>query len=159
MSLVIDEAVLKSAGKSIDSSEVVIRERVVDSFGRSYATGKRKNAVAKVWIKSGSGAVTINGKPAKDYLNRDILLTVLSEPLVATENLGKIDVVAKTLGGGKSGQAGAIRHGIGKALVLFDPDCHRILRSEGYLTRDSRVVESKKYGLKKARKAQTYRKR
>lgn len=133
--------------------------QVKDSLGRSYATGKRKNAIAKVWIKAGTGKVIINKLEIKKYFGREILVNIAKAPLGATKNENKFDIIATILGGGKSGQAGALSHGISKALVLFEPANQPILRSSGFLTRDPRVVERKKYGLKKARKGQTYRKR
>ncbi|MCE2687496.1 MAG: 30S ribosomal protein S9 [Rickettsiales bacterium] len=145
--------------KSKNSLENQQSKQKIDSLGRSYSTGKRKNAVAKVWIKNGSGKITINNIDAKLYLGREILFNISCYPFEATKNTNKFDVVAQVNGGGKSGQAGALAHGISKALVLFDPSNHQLLRTGGFLTRDSRVVERKKYGLKKARKAQTYRKR
>jgi small subunit ribosomal protein S9 len=135
------------------------RERKVDAQGRAYATGKRKNAAARVWIKKGTGKVSVNDREAKIYLGREILFNIAVAPFGATKNENKFDVFATISGGGKSGQAGALAHGISKALVAFDPTTHKALRDGGFLTRDSRVVERKKYGLKKARKAQTYRKR
>ncbi len=148
------------------SKEVIIevdnqnaRKAQVDSLGRSYATGKRKNSIARVWIKKGKGKITINNKDIKKYFGREILSVIAKQPLVATNNDNKFDITATAVGGGLSGQAGAVLLGISKALVLFDPETHSILRKNGFLTRDSRVVERKKYGLKKARKGQTYRKR
>ena len=135
------------------------RERIVDQLGRSYATGKRKNSIAKVWIKKGTGKFDINGKGLQAYFGREILAVIVNQPLVATKNQDKFDIKATLLGGGMSGQAGALLLGISKALVAFEPDSHKALRDGGFLTRDSRVVERKKYGLKKARKDQTYRKR
>lgn len=135
------------------------REKKIDSLGRSYGTGKRKNAAARVWIKKGTGKVKINDRDAKEYLGREILFNIAVAPFGATKNENKFDVISTISGGGKSGQAGALAHGISKALVAFDPETHKSLRDGGFLTRDSRVVERKKYGLKKARKAQTYRKR
>ncbi len=135
------------------------RERKVDKLGRAYATGKRKNSIAKVWIKKGTGKFDVNGKDLKAYFGREILAVIVNQPLVATKNEDKFDVKTTLLGGGMSGQAGALLLGISKALVAFDPETHKTLRDGGFLTRDSRVVERKKYGLKKARKAQTYRKR
>jgi small subunit ribosomal protein S9 len=126
---------------------------------KTYSTGKRKNSVAKVWIKKGSGEITINGRKAKIYLGREILFNIVNHPFDAIKSEKKFDVIAQVNGGGLSGQAGALAHGISKALVKFDENNHKILRASGFLTRDSRVVERKKYGLKKARKAQTYRKR
>lgn len=137
----------------------IVREPKVDAQGRAYATGKRKNAIARVWIKKGSGKVEINCRDGKTYLGREILFNIARAPFGATKNDSKFDVVAKISGGGLSGQAGALAHGISKALVAFDPTTHKTLRVGGFLTRDSRIVERKKYGLKKARKAQTYRKR
>jgi len=136
-----------------------IRERKVDKLGRAYATGKRKNSIAKVWIKKGTGKFDVNGKGLKEYFGREILAVIVNQPLVATQNEDKFDIKTTLLGGGMSGQAGALLLGISKALVAFDPETHKALRAGGFLTRDSRVVERKKYGLKKARKDQTYRKR
>jgi small subunit ribosomal protein S9 len=154
---IIKEKILEIQSKN--SPEQDKYKQKIDSLGRSYATGKRKNAVAKVWIKKGSGKITINTMDAKLYLGREILFNISCYPFDATKNTNKFDVIAQVNGGGKSGQAGAVAHGISKALVLFDPSNHQLLRTGGFLTRDSRVVERKKYGLKKARKAQTYRKR
>ncbi len=131
----------------------------IDSLGRSYATGKRKNAIARVWIKKGSGKITVNGRDAKTYFGREILYNISKEPFIAVKSENKFDVVATLCGGGLGGQAGALSHGISKALSIFDPENRLALRTQGFLTRDSRVVERKKYGLKKARKGQTYRKR
>jgi small subunit ribosomal protein S9 len=139
--------------------EIVAKEPKIDAQGRAYATGKRKNAAARVWIKKGHGKVEINGRDGKTYLGREIMFNVARAPFGATKTENKFDVVATISGGGLSGQAGALAHGISKALVAFDPTTHKVLRAGGFLTRDSRVVERKKYGLKKARKAQTYRKR
>lgn len=139
--------------------QAVVRESKIDAQGRSYATGKRKNAVARVWIKKGTGKIQINDRDAKTYLGREILFNIIRFPFSATNNENKFDVIATISGGGKTGQAGALAHGISKALVAFDPNTHSALRAGGFLTRDSRVVERKKYGLKKARKGQTYRKR
>lgn len=142
------------------TQEVVLeREQKIDEQGRSYATGKRKNAIARVWIKKGSGKVSVNGRDAKTYLGREILFNISMAPFGATNNANKFDVTATIVGGGLSGQSGALAHGISKALVAFDPTTHKELRANGFMTRDSRVVERKKYGLKKARKGQTYRKR
>jgi small subunit ribosomal protein S9 len=137
----------------------VVREAKVDAQGRAYATGKRKNAIARVWIKKGTGKVTINDRDGRTYLSREILFNIARAPFGAVKSSNKFDVIATMNGGGLSGQAGALSNGIAKALVAFDPETHKSLRDAGFLTRDSRVVERKKYGLKKARKAQTYRKR
>ncbi len=143
----------------IENSEIQTREPKIDAQGRSYGTGKRKNSIAKVWIKKGSGKITINGREGRVYLGREILFNIVKFPFLVTKNENKFDVIASINGGGLTGQAGALAHGISKALADFDPNVRKILRVDGFLTRDSRVVERKKYGLKKARKGQTYRKR
>lgn len=135
------------------------KKEAIDALGRAYATGKRKNAIAKVWLKKGSGEITINGKNASDYLQRPILNVVINVPFVITDTQEKFDVVCQVLGGGLSGQAGAIRHGISKALQLYNIIYRPELKSAGLLTRDSRVVERKKAGLIKARKGQVYKRR
>ena len=155
MSSVLKEKIIEVKEKI----EAIPRESKIDSKGRSYATGKRKNAIARVWIKKGTGKIEANGLEAQLYLGREILFNIAKAPFAAANGENKFDVIAKIVGGGKSGQAGALAHGISKALVAFDPTTHKALRVGGFLTRDSRVVERKKYGLKKARKAQTYRKR
>ncbi|NBV06313.1 MAG: 30S ribosomal protein S9 [Proteobacteria bacterium] len=138
---------------------VTTKVKKIDAQGRSYATGKRKNAAARVWIKKGTGKILVNDRDARTYFGREILFNIIRFPFGATKNDNKFDVVATISGGGMSGQAGALAHGISKALVAFDPENHKPLKAGGFLTRDSRVVERKKYGLKKARKGQTYRKR
>lgn len=131
-----------------------------DNLDRTYATGKRKNAVARVWIKKGTGSISINKVGADEYLKRPILEVVINTPFAVTETEGKFDVICTVCGGGLSGQAGAIKHGIAKALNLLNPEAYRkSLKSVGLLTRDSRVVERKKAGLKKARKGQVFSKR
>jgi small subunit ribosomal protein S9 len=153
----IKETIIEPTESSVEV--VVKKEPKIDVQGRSMATGKRKNAAARVWIKKGTGKISVNGREARLYFGREILVNIVNQPFVATKNGNKFDVVATIAGGGMSGQAGALAHGISKALVAFDPENHKVLRVGGFLTRDSRVVERKKYGLKKARKAQTYRKR
>ncbi len=150
------EKILEATANSESSVE---RVKQVDAQGRAYATGKRKNAAARVWIKKGTGKITVNDRDAKTYFGREILFNIIRFPFGATKTENKFDVVATINGGGLSGQAGALAHGISKALVAFDPENHKPLKTGGFLTRDSRVVERKKYGLKKARKGQTYRKR
>ena len=140
-------------------SELKIREKNIDSLGRAYATGKRKNSIARVWIKKGNGKFDINGKDLSSYFGREILSNIIKQPFDAIESNNKFDVIATTNGGGLSGQAGAVLLGISKALVRFNPEYYGILRKLGFMTRDSRIVERKKPGLKKARKGQTYRKR
>lgn len=148
-----------AATQSPENSSEIVREPAIDSLGRAYGTGKRKNAIARVWIKKGTGKIQVNRQELLAYFGREILVRMVDAPFKATNNQGKFDVFATATGGGKSGQAGALAHGISKALDAFDPSNHKILRSGDFLTRDSRVVERKKYGLKKARKGQTYRKR
>ena len=144
--------------KNIENPETNIKP-VLDAQGRSYATGKRKNAVARVWIKSGSGNLSINGKAIKDYFSRPVLNMLVHQPLELTNKKMNVDTVITVSGGGLSGQAGAIRHGISKALSLLDPNLRSILKSEGLLTRDSRIVERKKYGRRKARRRYQFSKR
>ena len=124
-----------------------------------YATGKRKNAIAKVWLSKGTGIITINGKPANEYLKRAILEVIINQPFGITDTNEKFDINCTALGGGLSGQAGAIKHAISIALQLLNPELRGALKTAGFLTRDSRVVERKKAGLKKARKGQVYQKR
>ena len=131
----------------------------IDELGRSYSTGRRKNAKARVWIKKGSGKITINNKDLVEYFARSVLQMIIVQPLEITERFSEIDVNATVIGGGLSGQAGAIRHGISRALTLFEPELRGKLKSEGFLTRDPRVVERKKYGKAKARKSFQFSKR
>ena len=131
----------------------------LDAQGRAYATGKRKNAVARVWIKPGSGTITINTRAIEKFFARPVLRMLIQQPLVATNRNGQYDVVCTVSGGGLSGQAGAVRHGISKALTNFEPDLRPTLKRGGFLTRDSRVVERKKYGRAKARRRFQYSKR
>ena len=138
---------------------VINREPVKDELGRSYATGKRKDAVARVWIKPGSGKVTVNGKEMNTYFARPVLQMILAQPFSVAGVSGQFDVVATVKGGGLSGQAGAVKHGVSKALQLFDPSLRPALKAAGFLTRDSRVVERKKYGKAKARKSFQFSKR
>ncbi|HXZ02036.1 MAG TPA: 30S ribosomal protein S9 [Stellaceae bacterium] len=131
----------------------------LDAQGRAYATGKRKNAVARVWIKPGSGKVTINERDSPVYFARPVLRMLLNQPFVVANRLGQYDVVCTVAGGGLSGQAGAVRHGISKALTYYEPDLRPVLKAQGFLTRDSRVVERKKYGKAKARRSFQFSKR
>ena len=131
----------------------------VDKQGRAYATGKRKDAVARVWIKPGAGKVTVNTREVEVYFARPVLRMMIQQPLVAASRAGQYDVVCTVAGGGLSGQAGAVRHGISKALTFFEPDLRSVLKKGGFLTRDSRVVERKKYGRAKARKSFQFSKR
>ena len=142
-----------------NENDMILPEKEVDDHGRSYATGKRKDAVARVWLKQGPGNITINGKSSDDYFARPVLRMLINQPLVASERKEQFDVICSVTGGGLSGQAGAVRHGISKALVLFEPELKKVLKSGGFLTRDSRVVERKKYGRRKARRSFQFSKR
>ena len=134
-------------------------EPQIDKDGRAYATGKRKNAVARVWIKPGKGQVTINGRDQEIYFARPVLRMMIAQPLQIADRLGQFDVVATVEGSGLSGQAGAVRHGISKALTYYEPGLRAVLKPHGFLTRDSRVVERKKYGKAKARRSFQFSKR
>ena len=131
----------------------------LDAKGRAYATGKRKNAVARVWIKPGTGKITVNGRDSPIYFARPVLRMLLNQPFVIVNRLGQFDVVCTVVGGGLSGQAGAVRHGISKALLNYEPGLRPALKAQGFLTRDSRVVERKKYGKAKARRSFQFSKR
>jgi small subunit ribosomal protein S9 len=131
----------------------------IDALGRSYATGKRKNAIARVWIKPGNGQVTVNGRNGLQYFARAVLQMLIGQPMETANRTGQFDVWCTVTGGGLSGQAGAVRHGISRALTYFEPDLRPVLKRGGFLTRDSRVVESKKYGRRKARRSFQFSKR
>ena len=146
--------------QSLSSNPVPIpAERKVDEFGRAYATGKRKNAVARVWIKPGKGQITINGRDQEVYFARPVLRMMIAQPLQVTDRLGQFDVIVTVEGSGLSGQAGAVRHAISKALTYYEPGLRTVLKPHGFLTRDSRVVERKKYGRAKARRSFQFSKR
>jgi small subunit ribosomal protein S9 len=130
-----------------------------DAQGRSYATGRRKNAVARVWIKPGRGEITVNDKPVGTYFARPVLRMLITQPFLVSDRYNQFDVICTVVGGGLSGQAGAVRHGISRALTYFEPDLRGILKGAGFLTRDSRVVERKKYGKAKARRSFQFSKR
>ena len=131
----------------------------LDKQGRAYATGKRKNAVARVWLKPGGGRVTVNERPVETFFARPVLRMLIQQPLVTANRNGQYDVICTVSGGGLSGQAGAVRHGISKALTNFEPDLRPVLKRGGFLTRDPRVVERKKYGKAKARRSFQFSKR
>ena len=131
----------------------------LDSRGRAYATGKRKNAVARVWLKPGAGRIVVNEKTFTDYFARPVLQMVVQQPILASNRAGQFDIIATVSGGGLSGQAGALRHGISKALTYYEPALRAILKKGGFLTRDSRTVERKKYGRAKARRSFQFSKR
>ena len=131
----------------------------LDKQGRAYATGKRKNAVARVWLKPGGGRVTVNERPVETFFARPVLRMLIQQPLVAANRQNQYDVTCRVSGGGLSGQAGAVRHGISKALTNYEPDLRPVLKRGGFLTRDPRVVERKKYGRAKARRSFQFSKR
>ena len=136
-----------------------VYEKKVDAQGRAYATGKRKDAVARVWVKPGPGKITVNGRDHVTYFARPVLRMILKQPLVTAQREDQFDVVCTVSGGGLSGQAGAVRHGISKALTRFEPELRGVLKKAGFLTRDARTVERKKYGKAKARKSFQFSKR
>ena len=139
--------------------EAATAEPKRDQFGRAYATGKRKNAIARVWIKPGKGQITINGRDQEIYFARPVLRMMIAQPLQIAGRLGEFDVIVTVVGSGLSGQAGAVRHGIAKALTYYEPGLRAVLKPHGFLTRDSRVVERKKYGKAKARRSFQFSKR
>ena len=143
----------------MNNTDENLAKPILDNLGRSYATGKRKNAVARVWIKDGSGKMVINGKDVDKYFLRPVLNMLVNQPLELTNKKMNVDTTVTVGGGGMSGQAGAVRHGISKALTLLDPNLRPILKTEGLLTRDSRIVERKKYGRRKARRRFQFSKR
>jgi small subunit ribosomal protein S9 len=141
------------------TAEVPLREQELDKEGRAYATGRRKDATARVWLKPGSGKVTVNGKDQEVYFARPTLRLIIDQPFAITERQGQYDVVATVKGGGLSGQAGAVKHGISQALTKYEPALRSTVKAAGFLTRDSRVVERKKYGRAKARRSFQFSKR
>ena len=144
---------------STPATAAIVREQQIDKQGRAYATGKRKNAVARVWIKPGKGSITINDRDQEVYFARPVLRMMIAQPLLVADRLGQFDVVVTVVGSGLSGQAGAVRHGISKALTYYKPGLRAVLKPHGFLTRDSRVVERKKYGRAKARRSFQFSKR
>lgn len=151
---------IKSLGtEAVVSSPVIPAEPKIDEQGRSYGTGRRKSAIARVWLKRGSGKIIINGKDQEEYFARPVLRLIIEQPLLAAERRTEYDVICTVKGSGLSGQAGAIRHGIARALVNYEPDLRRALKPGGFMTRDSREVERKKYGRAKARRSFQFSKR
>jgi small subunit ribosomal protein S9 len=148
---------LKGLGTAAE--ETIVREPKIDAQGRSYATGKRKNAIARVWIKPGKGQITINGRDQEVYFARPVLRMMIAQPLQVADRMGQFDVVVTVEGSGLSGQAGAVRHGLSKALTYYEPALRAVLKPHGFLTRDPRVVERKKYGKAKARRSFQFSKR
>ena len=146
-----------AGGTAADTAVVVAPKR--DALGRSYATGRRKNAIARVWVKPGKGNIEINGKPSTTYFARPVLRMLIGQPFLVTDREQQFDIFATVVGGGLSGQAGALRHGISRALTYYEPGLRGVLKKAGFLTRDSRVVERKKYGKAKARRSFQFSKR
>ncbi len=151
-----DESGVSTQGPQI---QAILREQQLDKFGRAYATGRRKDAVARVWLKPGSGKITVNGREQEVYFARPTLRLVINQPFGITDRAGQYDVIATVKGGGLSGQAGAVLHGIAQALSRFEPTLRTTVKRAGFLTRDPRVVERKKYGRAKARKSFQFSKR
>ncbi len=147
----------ETTGTSGSSPHVYVQK--LDKQGRAYATGKRKNAIARVWVKPGKGVITVNGRSLETYFARPVLRMIINQPIDTASRTAQFDVVCTVVGGGLSGQAGAVRHGISKALTLYEPELRPVLKTNGFLTRDSRVVERKKYGHKKARRRFQFSKR
>ncbi|MCK8786828.1 30S ribosomal protein S9 [Roseomonas sp. NAR14] len=142
-----------------DEGVAIVREPKRDAQGRSYATGKRKDAVARVWVKPGKGTIEVNGKPAAKYFARPVLRMLITQPFLVADRYQQFDVTCTVVGGGLSGQAGAVRHGISRALTFYEPGLRPILKKAGFLTRDPRTVERKKYGRAKARRSFQFSKR
>ena len=154
------EAAADEAPAPVNNNPVTpLREQQLDKFGRAYATGRRKDAVARVWLKPGSGKITVNGRDQEVYFARPTLRLVINQPFGVTDRAGQYDIIATVKGGGLSGQAGAVLHGIAQALTRYEPVLRSTVKHEGFLTRDSRVVERKKYGKAKARKSFQFSKR
>ncbi len=146
-------------GQSPAAGAAPLHVQKLDAQGRAYATGKRKNAIARVWLSRGAGRIIVNGKDVATYFARPVLQMILRQPLVAAERIDQYDIRATVAGGGLSGQAGAVRHGLSKALTYFEPELRAALKKGGFLTRDSRIVERKKYGKAKARRSFQFSKR
>jgi small subunit ribosomal protein S9 len=152
-----DLAALRGEAPSQTAAPVHVQK--LDQHGRAYATGKRKDAVARVWVKPGSGRITVNDKEYTEYFGRPVLQMIIRQPIALCNRSGQYDVLATVSGGGLSGQAGALRHGISQALTRYEPELRAVLKRNGFLTRDARVVERKKYGKRKARRSFQFSKR
>jgi small subunit ribosomal protein S9 len=150
---------LKELTAGAEAAAVEAAQPRIDALKRSYSTGKRKGAVARVWLKPGPGRIVVNGREAEKYFARPVLRMLITQPLVVADRVGQYDVVCTVSGGGLSGQAGAVRHGISRALTFYEPALRPALKKEGFLTRDPRVVERKKYGRRKARRSFQFSKR
>ncbi len=157
--LTVETVAATGTGTPVVVSSAPLREKEIDAQGRAYATGRRKDAVARVWIKPGTGKITVNGRDQTVYFARPTLRLVINQPFDVSERGGQFDVVATVSGGGLSGQAGAVKHGISQALTKFEPELRGVVKAAGFLTRDSRTVERKKYGRAKARKSFQFSKR
>ncbi|MEL6364568.1 MAG: 30S ribosomal protein S9 [Pseudomonadota bacterium] len=156
---VVAEAATDAGADAPETEEYVLPEPKIDAQGRSYATGKRKTAVARVWIKPGSGRIVVNKKDHAEYFGRPVLQMIIKQPLQVAERADQFDIYCTVTGSGPSGQAGAVRHGISRALTFYEPGLRPVLKKAGFLTRDSRVVERKKYGKAKARRSFQFSKR
>lgn len=150
---------LGSVAEATAEPAAPVHVQKLDQHGRAYATGKRKDAIARVWLKPGSGKIVINDKEFDNYFGRPVLQMILRQPILAADRDGQYDIMATVTGGGLSGQAGAVRHGISKALTYFEPELRGVLKKGGFLTRDARTVERKKYGRRKARRSFQFSKR
>ncbi len=150
---------VESAAPATPVSSAPLRQQELDKLGRAYATGRRKDAVARVWVKPGTGKITVNGRDQEVYFARPTLRLVINQPFTVTERTGQYDVICTVKGGGLSGQAGAVKHGIAQALTKYEPALRSAVKAEGFLTRDSRAVERKKYGRAKARRSFQFSKR
>jgi len=153
------EDLKKEMVAAVPAEPAVVREPKKDKFGRAYATGRRKDASARVWLKLGSGKMTVNGIDIEKYFTRPVLRMIINQPFEVTNRVGQFDVTITVSGGGLSGQAGAVRHGVSRCLDNFEPELHTALKHAGFLTRDPRVVERKKYGKAKARRSYQFSKR
>lgn len=152
-----EQTLAEEAGDIVETAP--LREQELDEYGRAYATGRRKDAIARVWVKPGKGMITVNGRDQSKYFARPSLRLVINQPFDIADRRGQYDVVATCTGGGLSGQAGAVKHGISQALAKYEPELRSVMKTAGFLTRDSRVVERKKYGRAKARKSFQFSKR
>lgn len=150
---------LAELGETPAAEAAPVAEPQIDDLGRSYGTGRRKDAVARVWLKRGGGVVTVNGKPLNEYFARPVLQMMLMQPFAIADRLNQYDIVCTVKGGGLSGQAGAVRHGLSRALIAYEPGLRPVMKKNGFLTRDARVVERKKYGRRKARRSFQFSKR
>ena len=149
----------EATGGATEAPETPVHVQKLDEHGRAYATGKRKDAISRVWLKPGTGKILVNNKDFSEYFGRPVLQLIIRQPILAANREGQYDIVATVAGGGLSGQAGALRHGISKALTHYEPELRGVLKKGGFLTRDARVVERKKYGKRKARRSFQFSKR